>query len=173
MNPNLTKTHPFSRSNKPVSASPDASAIGGGFQLSQFGQRRQAEAVLINLFNIYVGQRLGLYRAMAGSRPVTSFELAIWSGADENYIRAWLDQQAAAGILKVERAAHGLPSRHHLPPAHAALLHDETGPTYLTLLGQLLEQVVALPPALAHKWENGSERAAHPAGDSLEVVRKG
>ncbi|WP_052132682.1 SAM-dependent methyltransferase [Kocuria rosea] len=53
---------------------------------------------------ILVGDRLGLYPALAGSGPVTSAQLAEDTGTHERYVREWLAQQAAAGILGYDAA---------------------------------------------------------------------
>lgn len=50
---------------------------------------------------IMIGDRLGLYAAMAGAGPVTSIELAERAGVSERYVREWLFQQTAAKILEV------------------------------------------------------------------------
>ena len=49
--------------------------------------------------SVYLGDRLGLYRALAQGGPATSSELAQRTGTHERYVREWLEQQAVAGIL--------------------------------------------------------------------------
>ena len=52
---------------------------------------------------IHLGDRLGLYRALASSdRPLTSSELAERSGLDERWVREWAYNQAAAKIVTVD-----------------------------------------------------------------------
>jgi SAM-dependent methyltransferase len=72
---------------------------------------------------VVIGDRLGLYRAMAGSGPVTSDELARATGTSERYVREWLSAQAAAGYVRY--AGDG---RYELPEEHALPLTDETSP---------------------------------------------
>src|SRR5688500_15091629 len=62
----------------------------------------QFAAGTFNMFSIYIGDRLGLYRALAEGGPVTSAELASRTGTNERYIREWLEQQTVSGILEVE-----------------------------------------------------------------------
>lgn len=57
-----------------------------------------------DLAAMFISERLGLYRALAGS-PATSAELAERAGTNERYVREWLEQQAAAGLLEVEPRA--------------------------------------------------------------------
>jgi hypothetical protein len=44
---------------------------------------------------LHIGDRLGLYRAMAGAGPITSADLAQRTGTTERYVREWLGNQAA------------------------------------------------------------------------------
>lgn len=53
---------------------------------------------------IYLGDKLGLYRAMDGAGAMTSAELAERTGFAERFVREWLNQQAAAGILEYRGA---------------------------------------------------------------------
>lgn len=48
---------------------------------------------------IHLGDRLGLYRAMAGSGPLTAGELAVRTGLHERWLLEWLKGQAAAGLV--------------------------------------------------------------------------
>ena len=47
---------------------------------------------------VVIGDRLGLYKAMAGAGPLTSAELAERTGTTERYVREWLNAQAAGGL---------------------------------------------------------------------------
>jgi ubiquinone/menaquinone biosynthesis C-methylase UbiE len=70
---------------------------------------------------VVIGDRLGLYRTMAGAGPMTSEQLATETGTSERYIREWLGAQAAAGYVK-----YCGDERYELPPEHAIPLTDET-----------------------------------------------
>ena len=72
---------------------------------------------------VVIGDRLGLYRAMAGAGPLTSGELAERTGTSERYVREWLSAQAAAGYL-----SYGGDGRFTLPDEHAIPLTDESSP---------------------------------------------
>ena len=56
----------------------------------------------LELLNVYVGDCLGLYRALADRGRLTSASLASATGISERYAREWLEQQAIAGILSVD-----------------------------------------------------------------------
>src|SRR3981081_3719613 len=49
---------------------------------------------------VLIGDKLGLYKAMADGVPVSPAELAERTGCRERYIREWLCQQAARGYLE-------------------------------------------------------------------------
>lgn len=59
-----------------------------------------------NIFAIYLGDRLGLYRALAEAGPSTAAQLAARTRTHERYVREWLEQQTVAGILEVEDEDH-------------------------------------------------------------------
>jgi hypothetical protein len=56
-------------------------------------------AIAYNGLLIYLGDRLGLWRALASVDAATSAQLAQRSGLAERYVREWLAAQAAAGYL--------------------------------------------------------------------------
>jgi SAM-dependent methyltransferase len=92
------------------------------------GNLFMAGLAVLELANIELGIRLGLYEAMAGAGPVTSGELAQRCGIAERYAREWLEQQAVAGVLDVEDVtAFPTERRFTLSNAHAhVLLEDDS-----------------------------------------------
>jgi 2-polyprenyl-3-methyl-5-hydroxy-6-metoxy-1,4-benzoquinol methylase len=72
---------------------------------------------------VYVGDALGLYRAMRGAGALTSAELAERTGLHERWLREWLQGQAVARIL----AYHG-EGRFELTPEMGTALADEDSP---------------------------------------------
>ena len=79
--------------------------------------------------SVYVGDRLGWYRALAIHGPATSGELAQRTATHERYVREWLEQQAVCGILVAREEAAG--RRYELPAGAAEALTDETSLSYL------------------------------------------
>lgn len=70
-----------------------------------------------------LGDRLGLYRAMAGAGSITPAELSERTGTSERYVREWLSAQAATGYVTYDGdGAFTLPDEHAIP------LTDETSP---------------------------------------------
>src|SRR5215213_7921735 len=79
----------------------------------------------LDLLCVYLGDRLGLYRALANSGPSTSAELAGAAGVHERYTREWLEQQAMAGILDaVDPGASDAERRYVLPAGHDEAVLD-------------------------------------------------
>ena len=76
---------------------------------------------------IDIGNRLGLYRAMAGAGPMTSHEVAQAAGCAERYVREWLNGQAAGGYVVYHPASR----TYELTPEQAAVLADETSPVFM------------------------------------------
>ena len=58
----------------------------------------------MNTALIVIGDKLGLYKAMAGAGPMTSAELASKTGTTERYVREWLSAQAAGGFVTYDAA---------------------------------------------------------------------
>ena len=90
-----------------------ASAAGEGSAMTSTDQVRDAFVERLftsalgtmDVFTVYLGDRLGLYRTLAEHGPLTAGELAEHAGMYARYAREWLEQQAATGILEVDDAA--------------------------------------------------------------------
>jgi hypothetical protein len=95
---------------------------------------------------IFAGDRMGLYRALAGAGALTPAELAARAGLDERWLREWLYQQGAAGVL-----AYRGDDRFELTPEGEAVLADERHPAcgvgFFEQLPQLLAVAARLPEA--------------------------
>jgi precorrin-6B methylase 2 len=101
------------------------------------------------ILSIHLGHRLGLYRALSETEPMTSEELAHRAGIHERYAREWLEQQATAGILTAE-ISEGVPNRFRLPSGHAEVLLDGDS---LSFMGATVTQLMALRGAFDHVEE--------------------
>ncbi len=76
---------------------------------------------------LHIGDRLGLYKAMAGAGPITSATLAERTGTAERYVREWLANQAAGGYVVYDPTA----ATFELPAEHAMVVADEDSPVFL------------------------------------------
>jgi SAM-dependent methyltransferase len=109
-----------------------------------------------NMFSIYIGDRLGLYRALVEAGPSTSKELAKRTQTHERYIREWLEQQTVAGILEIESENHSDESRRfRLPPGHAEPLIDCSSLNYVSPMAQLLVGAVRPLPEVLDAYRHG------------------
>jgi 2-polyprenyl-3-methyl-5-hydroxy-6-metoxy-1,4-benzoquinol methylase len=105
---------------------------------------------------VYLGDRLGLYRALADGGPATSAELAGRTGTHERYAREWLEQQAVAGILEVDDAdAEPSSRRYSLPAGHAEVLLDRDSLSYLAPVARFTMGLMRPLPALAEAFRAG------------------
>ena len=82
-----------------------------------------AEGALIT----FVGDRLGLFKAMAGAGGVTPEELATRTGTHPRIIKEWLAGQAAGGFVKYNPST----GTYTLPEEQALALTDENSPAYI------------------------------------------
>ena len=102
-------------------------------KLEQFVFRAVEEVgATLNAALVVMGDRLGLYRALAGAGPLTSAELATRTGTAERYVREWLNAQAAGSFVTY----HPGEGAYSLPAEHAVAFCDEDSPAYLPGLFQ-------------------------------------
>jgi SAM-dependent methyltransferase len=102
-------------------------------KLEQFVFRAVEEVgATLNTALVVMGDRLGLYRALAGAGALTPAELAARTGTAERYVREWLNAQAAGGFVSY----HPAEAAYSLPPEQAVALCDEHSPAYLPGLFQ-------------------------------------
>ena len=76
---------------------------------------------------LHIGDRLGLYKVLAGAGPITSADLAQRSGTTERYVREWLGNQAAGGYV----VYHPAERTYELPAEQAMVLAHEDSPVFL------------------------------------------
>jgi SAM-dependent methyltransferase len=103
----------------------------------------------LELLTIHLGDRLGLYRALAGG-PLTPEELAARAGIAERYAREWLECQAVCGLLE---HADG---RFALPAGHATALLEREHLAYATPLSHLVPALVGALGPLADAFRTGA-----------------
>lgn len=125
----------------------------------------------MDLFAVYLGDRLGFYRALADAGPATPGDLATRTGTHPRYVREWLEQQAVGGILDVEDAgAEAEARRFRLPPGHAEALADPDSLSAMAPLARLLAGVVFPMADLVAAFRTGG---GVPFGAYGEDLREG
>ena len=111
----------------------------------------------MDVFSVHVGDRLGLYRALDERGSTTPAELAAATETHERYVREWLEQQAATGILEVEDAdAPAATRRYRVPPGHREVLVDRESLNCLTPLLRLTVGATRPLPALLEAFRSGA-----------------
>lgn len=106
---------------------------------------------LVSASLVHIGDKLGLYRAMADGAPVTSTELAQRTGTTERYVREWLVNQAASGYLDYDPAT----GRYHLPPEQATALADPESPYFVCGGFQAMLALTRAEPRMAEAFRTG------------------
>jgi hypothetical protein len=120
------------------------------------GRLFEANLATYDLATIYLGDRLGLYTALAENGPSTAAELARHTGTQERYVHEWLEQQAVTGILAVEDAkADPATRRYSLPQGHKEVLLDRDSLNYLAPLGRFTIGVLTGLPKLLQAFKSG------------------
>jgi SAM-dependent methyltransferase len=106
---------------------------------------------------VYIGDRLGLFDALADHGPLTAGELAERTGIHERYAREWLEAQAAGSILAVDDAdAAPEARRFSLPAEHAAVLVDRDSLDYMAPLARLITGSAQALPKVLDAFRTGS-----------------
>jgi len=110
----------------------------------------------MDLLNIYLGDRLGLYRALADGGPATSAELASRASIHERYAREWLEQQAVTGLLEVDDPGKAAAERRYsLPRGHDEVLLDLNSLQYLAYVGRFAACLGAAMPKVLDAFRTG------------------
>jgi len=122
---------------------------------------------------VVIGDKLGLYRAMAGAAPTTPAELAARTGTAERYVREWLSNQAARGYLLYDGAG-----RFSLPDEHAIALTDETSPACVIGAFEIAVGSVYATDTIADRIRTGGgfswgDQDAHVLGGCERFFRPG
>jgi SAM-dependent methyltransferase len=112
---------------------------------------------------VVLGDRLGLWRAMADAEPVSSVDLAARTRTHERYVREWLRAQAASGFVAYDQAS----DRYTLPAEHAMVLADETSPVLLTGGFQMAMAVMRSEAALVDRFRTGAGLGWHEHDSDL------
>jgi SAM-dependent methyltransferase len=127
-------------------------------KLEQFmGKAVTDMGAIISAPLMVIGEKLGLYKAMAGAGPLTSQELADKTGVAERSIREWLRNQAAGGYISYDSAA----DRYELPPEQALALADEESPLYILGVFDSIASLYADEDRIMEAFKSGEGMGWH------------
>src|SRR5712675_1617454 len=89
------RRHSMATTQEPLQVNPE--------KLEQFVFRAVDEVgATLNAALVVMGDKLGLYTALAGAGGLTPVELARRTGVAERYVREWLNAQAAGGYVEYD-----------------------------------------------------------------------
>lgn len=106
----------------------------------------------LNTALVAIGDRLGLYRAMAGAGPVSAQALAEATGTRERYVREWLNAQAAGDFVTYDPTT----DTYTLPDEHAMALADAESPAFLAGFFQIAAATVRDAPTIEAAFQSGT-----------------
>jgi SAM-dependent methyltransferase len=112
---------------------------------------------------LHIGDRLGLYKAMAGAGPVTPAELAARTGTAERYVREWLGNQAAGGYVVYDPAD----GTFELPAEQAMVVADESSPVFLAGAFEVIASCYADHARFADAFRTGAGVGWHEHDERL------
>ncbi len=114
---------------------------------------------------IRIGDKLGLYKALASGGPQTPAELAKRTGTAERYVREWLSAQAAGGYVTYD-SSNG---RFHLSEEQAFAMADESSPVFLPGAFQCALAAVKAEEKLTERFKTGQGMGWHEHHPELFV----
>ena len=100
---------------------------------------------------VALGDRLGLYRAMAGGEAVSAEELAARTGTDPRYIREWLSNQAAGGFVSYDPDTGDF----FLSPEQSVMLAEEGNPSFVAGAFQVITAAIKDEEKVARAFQTG------------------
>jgi SAM-dependent methyltransferase len=101
---------------------------------------------------VVLGDRLGLYKALADKGPSTSTELADAAGIKERYAREWLAAQAAAEYVTYDAKT----ARFFMTPEQATVFADEESPAFMAGGFEILAAIFKDEPKIAKAFKAGT-----------------
>lgn len=99
----------------------------------------------------FMGDKLGLYRALANFGPMNSSELAKKTNTTERYVREWLINQAAGGYIDYDNDTN----KYFLPAEQTVALTDEQSPFFVGGGFQLINSLLKAEPRISEAFING------------------
>jgi SAM-dependent methyltransferase len=106
---------------------------------------------MMSIGPMLIGEKLGLYKAMADGTPVTPADLAAKTGTNERYVREWLCSQAASGFIEHNPATETFA----MTEEQAVTLGVEGGPFYFLGAIEVALSMVRDEPTILEAFRTG------------------
>lgn len=111
----------------------------------------------LELFGVYLGRTLGLYRALHREGPLNALELARAAGIDSRYAREWLEQQAVAAFLVVDEDSLNPGERSfRLPQEYVGVLVEDDDPAHVAPFAHMIVGIAGMLPQVAQAYREGT-----------------
>ena len=127
-----------------MDVNPDKLNAFMGKMLGDVGAAMNASLMLL-------GDKLGLYKALAAKGPLTAAELAKATGTTERYIREWLAAQAASGYVEYDSAS----GKFSMSPEQTLVFGDDDSPVFLGAVGSLVAATFLDEPKISDAFKTG------------------
>ncbi|MGK7874914.1 MAG: class I SAM-dependent methyltransferase [Xenococcaceae cyanobacterium] len=101
---------------------------------------------------VLIGDKLGLYKAMASNGPLNSVQLAERTGISERYVREWLAAQTASGYIEYDAENE----QFYMTPEQAAVFADEDSPVFIIGGFYSLASVFTDEPKITEAFRTGA-----------------
>src|SRR3954452_812938 len=105
----------------------------------------------MNASLMLLGDKIGLYKALAQNGPMDPASLARTTGTAERYIREWLSAQAASGYVEYDKAS----GKFSMLPEQIMALADEDSPVFLGAVGSLVSATFLDEPKISEAFKTG------------------
>jgi len=112
---------------------------------------------------VHIGDRLGLYKALAKSGPTDSGALAKATGTNERLVREWLAAQAAHGYVTYDSATQEF----SLAPEQALVFADEGSPVFMAGFFDIACAVFRDEPKITDAFKSGRGLGWHERNGCL------
>src|SRR6478752_6436588 len=133
-------------------ATTDKSSLDSEALNKLLGQMVNDLGAAVNGALIVLGDRLGIYAALADSGPATSQELAEKTKLHERQLREWLSAQTASGYVSYD----GTKETFYLTPEQAAVFADPTSTSSMTGGFYSVSAVYHDEPLIAESFRTGA-----------------
>jgi 2-polyprenyl-3-methyl-5-hydroxy-6-metoxy-1,4-benzoquinol methylase len=128
----------------------------------------------LELFGVYLGRTLGLYRALHRNGPLSSRQLAAAANIHERYAREWLEQQAVAGFLVVDHDASEPSERvFRLPQEYVGVLVEDDDPAHVAPFAHMIVGIAGALPQVAQAYRDGTGVDYHKFGRDFRHGQSG
>jgi 2-polyprenyl-3-methyl-5-hydroxy-6-metoxy-1,4-benzoquinol methylase len=140
-------------------------------KVDSFAERLFSEInAAMSCLNMYLGHRLGLFKALAESKSSNVAELARGTGCNERYLREWLECMAVGGYVDYNSETE----LYSLCPEHATVLLDKNSASYAAAFVCFIPSFARVIDPLIEAFRSGDGIPYHSYGpDTLEAVALG